>query len=80
MSYDIRIIFLLFLMYSFVGWSLEVIGKLLEKGKFVNRGFLIGPYCPIYGVGSILMIILLNRYINDPPTLFIMSILLFSVL
>ena len=80
MSYDIRIIFLLFLMYSFVGWSLEVIGKLLEKGKFVNRGFLVGPYCPIYGVGSILMIILLNRYINDPPTLFIMSILLFSVL
>ena len=60
MSYDIRIIFLLFLMYSFVGWSLEVIGKLLEKGKFVNRGFLVGPYCPIYGVGSILMIILLN--------------------
>ena len=80
MSYDIRIIFLLFLMYSFVGWSLEVIGKLLEKGKFVNRGFLVGPYCPIYGVGSILMIILLNRYINDPQTLFIMSILLFSVL
>ena len=80
MSYDIRILFLLFLMYSFTGWAIEVIGKLLEKGKFVNRGFLVGPYCPIYGVGSILMIILLNRYINDPPTLFIMSILLFSVL
>lgn len=80
MNYDIRILFLLFLMYSFTGWAIEVIGKLLEKGKFVNRGFLVGPYCPIYGVGSILMIILLNRYINDPPTLFIMSILLFSVL
>ena len=64
-------------MYSFTGWAIEVIGKLIEKGKFVNRGFLVGPYCPIYGVGCISMILLLNRYINDPFTLFIMSILLF---
>ena len=80
MNYDIRILFLLFLMYSFTGWAIEVIGKLIEKGKFVNRGFLVGPYCPIYGVGCISMILLLNRYINDPFTLFIMSILLFSFL
>ena len=80
MDYDIRILFLLFLMYSFTGWVIEVIGKLIEKGKFVNRGFLVGPYCPIYGVGCISMILLLNRYINDPFTLFIMSILLFSFL
>ena len=80
MNYDIRILFLLFLMYSFTGWAIEVIGKLIEKGKFVNRGFLVGPYCPIYGVGCLSMILLLNRYINDPFTLFIMSILLFSFL
>ena len=80
MNYDIRILFLLFLMYSFTGWAIEVIGKLIEKGKFVNRGFLVGPYCPIYGVGCISMILLLNRYIKDPFTLFIMSILLFSFL
>ena len=80
MNYDIRILFLLFLMYSFTGWAIEVIGKLIEKGKFVNRGFLVGPYCPIYGVGCLSMILLLNGYINDPFTLFIMSILLFSFL
>ena len=80
MNYDIRILFLLFLMYSFTGWAIEVIGKLIEKGKFVNRGFLVGPYCPIYGVGCISMILLLNRYINDPFTLFIMSIIIYIII
>lgn len=80
MNYDIRILFLLFLMYSFLGWSLEVIGKLIEKKKFINRGFLMGPYCPIYGVGCLLMLLLLNKYVDDPFTLFIMSIIIFSFL
>ena len=61
MNYDIRILFLLFLMYSFTGWAIEVIGKLIEKGKFVNRGFLVGPYCPIYGWGACIMIYILAR-------------------
>lgn len=80
MKYDLRILFLLFIMYSFIGWLVEVIGSLIEKKKFVNRGFLIGPYCPIYGIGSITMILLLSRYTNDIVTLFIMCILLFSIL
>ena len=52
-------LFLLFIMYSFFGWLMEVICKLVEKKKFINRGFLIGPICPIYGCGSILIILLL---------------------
>ena len=52
---DIRVFFLLFLTYSIAGLCMEVIGKLLEKKKFINRGFLIGPYCPIYGTGAILI-------------------------
>lgn len=39
-----------------------------------------GPYCPIYGVGCILIIILLKRYLNDPIALFIMSIIICSLL
>ena len=35
--------FMLFLLYSFIGWSIEVIGQLLEKHRFINRGFLVGP-------------------------------------
>lgn len=74
------IYFLLFFVYSFLGWSLEVICKLISERRFINRGFLIGPYCPIYGVGSILMSTLLQKYLNDPFTLFIMTILLCSIL
>ena len=49
--YAICYIFLLFIIYSFLGWCVEVINSFLNSKGFVNRGFLIGPYCPIYGVG-----------------------------
>jgi len=77
---DIRIYFLLFLVYSFLGWLMEVIGKLITMKKFINRGFLIGPYCQIYGTGAILVTFLLKRYVNDPITLFIMAILVCGIL
>lgn len=77
---QICIYILLFFIYSFLGWCLEVGCKLVSEKKFVNRGFLIGPYCPIYGFGALIMTILLNRYLNDPITLFIMIILCCSIL
>ena len=77
---EIYYYFLLFLIYSFIGWLIEVIGKLIEKHKFVNRGFLIGPICPIYGHGCILMILTLNRYKDNPLTLFIYAIFICSLL
>lgn len=46
-----------FMIYSFVGWSMEVICKLFELKKFVNRGFLIGPICPIYGYGVLAIVL-----------------------
>ena len=54
--------FILFLIYSFLGWAIEVIVTFYKDKKFVNRGFLLGPYCPIYGFSSIVMILYLNRY------------------
>ena len=71
---------LLFFIYSFLGWCLEVGCKLISDHKFVNRGFLIGPYCPIYGCGALIMTILLNKYLSDPITLFIMIVLCCSIL
>lgn len=59
---------------------MEVGCKLVELKKFINRGFLIGPYCPIYGWGCTLIIILLNKYTNDPLVLFIMAIVICSIL
>lgn len=77
---SIKVLFLLFLIYSFIGWFIEVVLGYIEQKKFVNRGFLIGPYCPIHGVGAILMILLLKRYVSEPFTFFIMAILVFSIL
>ncbi|MBR1679695.1 MAG: putative ABC transporter permease [Bacilli bacterium] len=72
--------FLLFVIYSFLGWCLEVGVKLYEDHKFVNRGFLIGPYCPIYGFGAVFMSIFLQRYLEDPLALFILIVVSCSIL
>ena len=44
-------IFWYFLLYAFLGWVLEVVYHAVTYGEVVNRGFLNGPVCPIYGVG-----------------------------
>lgn len=77
---QIAILILIFMIYSILGWCLEVICKLIENQKFINRGFLIGPYCPIYGYGVLFMTIISKKYLNDPLTLFIMIILTCSTL
>lgn len=76
----IQIYFLLFITYAIIGWMIEVIGKLIEYKRFINRGFLIGPYCPIYGCGALLITILLSRYSNDAFVLFVMTMLLCGIL
>lgn len=66
--------------YAFLGWCMEVGCKLVQFRKFINRGFLIGPYCPIYGWGAIAITILLKRYTYDVLVLFVMSVLICSIL
>ena len=43
--------YLMFFIYSFVGWVVEVVYYGITEGKFINRGFLAGPLCPVYGLG-----------------------------
>ena len=73
-------LFSLFIIYSFIGWIIEVFWSLFVHKKLVNRGFLIGPYCPIYGIGCLLLIILLNRFKSNVIVLFFMSIVVCSFL
>lgn len=80
MLYNFIIYFLLFLTYSIMGWIMEVSLGLIRNGKFVNRGFLIGPYCPIYGCGVLLLTFLLEKYTNDIVATFIFSILICGTL
>lgn len=77
---DIRVYFLLFMTYAICGWIMEVTCKLIQYKRFINRGFLIGPYCPIYGYGAILITILLRKYTNDPVVLFFMAIIICGTL
>ena len=72
--------FLLFIMYSILGWILEMVVCSIADKKVVNRGFLVGPYCPIYGCGCLLIIALLHKYQDDPFTLFIMAVIVCSLL
>jgi len=54
---------------------MEVVLKYREHKRFIDRGFLIGPYCPIYGYGSVLITALLYKYNSDPIVLFFMTVL-----
>lgn len=76
----IKIIFLLFIFYSFLGWLMEVTCKLIQYKRFINRGFLMGPICPIYGHGAIIMLILLKDFASNPFILFVMSMLVCTTL
>ncbi len=57
---------------------MEVVLSLVQHHKFIDRGFLVGPICPIYGFGGIMIYILLNRYMNEPIILFFMSVIICS--
>ena len=46
--FALMVYFLLFIIYSFIGWLIEVTCIKIITKRFSNRGFLIGPYCPIY--------------------------------
>ncbi len=71
---------LYFLIYSFLGWIMESIYCFIVDKKFVNRGFLIGPVCPIYGVGCMFIILFLDKYREDPIVLFCMAVIICSIL
>ena len=66
-------LFLWFLFYSFLGWVYESILVSVQERRFVNRGFLNGPLCPIYGVGAVLADLLLSGIADHPLLLFLIS-------
>lgn len=64
MIQNIETYVLLFTIYSIMGWLMEVVLGLIQHHKFVNRGFLIGPYCPIYGFGGVAITLLLGNFMQ----------------
>jgi uncharacterized membrane protein len=70
----------LFIIYAFLGWCLEVAIAKVQTGNFVNRGFLNGPFCPIYSFGAIAVIVLLSPLKSNLPVLFIGSVILTTII
>lgn len=71
-------LFLCFIIFSFLGWILEVLYGLYKLKKFVNRGYLTGPLCPIYGVSCIVLYLIFSP-ISNPLLLFFLSAIFCSV-
>ena len=65
-------LFLWFLLYAFIGWVYESVLVSVSERRWVNRGFLNGPLCPIYGCGAVLAIVLLHDFTN-PIEIFLIS-------
>ena len=69
-----------FLIYSCLGWCLEVIYAAVSTGQLVNRGFLNGPVCPIYGFGMIIVLFTLSPLADNLLLLYLGGVILPSVL
>ena len=76
MHYNVYQLLLLFLIYSFLGWCVEVSFVAVTTGRVVNRGFLNGPVCPIYGVGMLGALLLLEPVADNLVLLFFLGMLL----
>lgn len=80
LGYSLYEIVGLFFIYGFLGWCVEVVYCGLEEGHFINRGFLNGPICPIYGVGAMTVILCLTPLKDNILLLFVGSALLTTFL
>ena len=73
-------VFLLFLCYSFIGWAWETALCSTREKRFINRGFLYGPLCPVYGFGGLLIMYLLKPWAHTWIPLFLASMVITSIL
>lgn len=80
MMYSCYQVLALFCIYSFLGWCVEVAYAAVNSGKFVNRGFLNGPVCPIYGFGIVTVILTLEPLKNNLFILYIGSVIVTSLI
>ena len=69
-----------FFVYGFFGWCSEVAFAAVKERKFVNRGFLNGPLCPIYGIGVTAIVTLMDAYMDNLLLLFLLSGVLVTAL
>ena len=74
-SYSPLSLIFLFFFFSFIGWCWEVGYHLVIDHRFINRGMLFGPWLPIYGVGGVMILLVLRHFFERPGKLFFMIML-----
>ncbi len=79
-NFTVYFAFLSFFVYGFLGWCTEVAFAAFKERRFVNRGFLNGPICPIYGVGVTMVIWCLDPVRENLLILYVASVILVTVL
>ena len=77
---DFYNLFFYWIVYSFLGWALETIYASIKNKKFINRGFLFGPLCPVYGFGALILIVFSNPIKNNIFSLFLFATVAASAL
>ena len=77
---ELYFIALYFFVYGFLGWCTEVAFAAWKEHRFVNRGFLNGPICPVYGIGVTLVVHFLSPYRSNLIILYITSTILVTAL
>lgn len=80
MEFSLYEIFWYFVIYAVLGWVVEVCFCSINTGGFVNRGFLNGPVCPIYGFGMVAVLVCLWPLRHNIPVLYAGAVLLTSAL
>ena len=70
----------LFFIYALFGWLLEVVYCTSLEGVFVNRGFLNGPVCPIYGFGGVSVILFLANFGGNIAMIFLAGMFITSAI
>lgn len=79
-SMSFYFVMLSFFIYGFLGWCTEVVFAAVKEQHFVNRGFLNGPICPIYGLGVTSVVFFLSGFRENLVLLYIASVILVTVL
>ena len=70
----------IFFLYGSLGWCVEVIYAAVNHGKFINRGFLFGPICPIYGIGMLAVLLALKPLQDNLFFLYVGSVVITSLI
>ena len=77
-SFSVMVLY--FALYSFSGWVCETIYCSLHQRRYVRRGFLAGPYCPIYGFGAMFVLHVSQPVSHNPPLVFFVTLIVASAL